>query len=111
MELSKKDKKLAREIIEKGLNLEFERALSRSEQVLKEWRAQALANHEAYQKLYRHIKDYDKRIAQLYDGLRPAAYLEVIAVQYRDGFITDEDIAGLSEEARKVLQRWAAVFE
>ena len=39
MELSKKDKKIAREIIEKGLQKEFAKGLYKFDTILNEWKS------------------------------------------------------------------------
>ncbi len=51
-ELSKKDKKIAREIIARGLNKELKRGLLEFEAILQEWRSTSGDNKEFYHKLY-----------------------------------------------------------
>ncbi len=64
MELSKKDKKVAREIIEKGLQKELENGLLMAEKVLAKWKENVLNNREAYLDLYGKITKLDKHIAR-----------------------------------------------
>jgi hypothetical protein len=48
MQLSKKDKKVAREVIEKGLQREFEKGLSVSNSIIGEWKGKVINNRDAY---------------------------------------------------------------
>ena len=56
MELSKKDKKAALEVIEKGLQREFEKGLSKTEKLLFNLRKGIKNNTETYHAVYKHIK-------------------------------------------------------
>ena len=48
MELSKKNKKIARQIIEKGLQKDYALALLEADTVLHNWKNKTLDNREAY---------------------------------------------------------------
>ena len=84
MELSKADKKAAREIIEKGLQQEFANGLDRSYQILADWKAGNKGTRDTYHALYGHIRDYDKHIARRYDNMSGSKYLFIIAGQIID---------------------------
>lgn len=85
-ELSKREKKIAREAIEKGVLAEFEVGLTEAETIIKEWRKGGLDNRQAYHKLYQAIKDQDKHIARRYDGMRGSRYLLTVAAIFKDGY-------------------------
>ena len=104
MELSKANKKAARQIIEIGLQNEFKNGLSIAAAVIKEWESKAGDNQTYYHSLYSKIKDFDKHIARRYDGMRGSDYLFIIAAQLREGHITENDLAPLSEEVRQQVQ-------
>lgn len=110
MELSKKDKKIAREMIEKGVQIEFVNGLNEANAVIKKWENHTLENREAYHLLFKTIKDFDKHIAQRYDAMTGSRYFLTVVVLYADGIITDEDIMnfspGVNEEIRKMKSLW-----
>ncbi len=81
MELSKSQKRLAREIIEKGLQAEFARGLSAADKILSGWKNQSSGNKEAYHALFHHIWEFDKHIAARYDRITGSRYLFIISEQ------------------------------
>lgn len=105
MELSKKDKKAAREIIEKGLQREFENGLSNADSILQSWKSKSKENKESYHQLYKHIVNFDKHIARRYDGITGSRYLLTITGQLLDNVIHEEDLIDFSEEVRLYLIR------
>ncbi|MFA5973707.1 MAG: hypothetical protein WC780_15255 [Lentimicrobiaceae bacterium] len=107
MELSKKDKKTAREIIEAGLQKEFAKGLFDADSILSKWKNKAIDNRDAYHSLYRQITGFDKHIARRYDDMTGSKYLFIIAAQLRDGVISENDLDGFSEEVRQAIQRIA----
>jgi hypothetical protein len=109
MELSKKDKKTAREIIEAGLQKEFVKGLFDADSILTEWKNKAIDNREAYHSLYKQITGFDKHIARRYDDIRGSTYLFIIAAQLRDGIISENDLNEFSEEVRQAIQRIADI--
>ena len=109
MELSKGEKKLARQCIDKGVQAEFKAALERVKKIVDEWDNAAPDHRETYYKLFKAVNEQDKRIARRYDGMRGSRYLLTVADIYADGQITEEDIAGFSEETKAVLLRWAGI--
>jgi hypothetical protein len=104
MELSKANRKAARQIIEIGLQNEFRKGLSIAAAVIKEWESKAGDNQAYYHSLYSKIRDFDKHIARRYDGMRPSDYLFIIAAQLREGYISENDLASLSEEVKQQVQ-------
>ena len=98
MELSKKDKKIARQIIEIGLQREFEKGLTSFDVILKDWKENKQDNQESYRLLYKKIAAFDKHIVNRYDYLTGSKYFSVVVEQLYSGIITQEDIKELSEE-------------
>ncbi len=105
-ELSKREKKVAREAIEKGVLAEFEVGLKEAETIIKEWRNGKLDKRQAYHKLYQAIKDQDKHIGRRYDGIKGSRYLLTVADILHDGYITDEDVKDFYDETKEVLKSW-----
>ncbi len=102
MELSKSKKKIAREIIVKGLQNEFAKGLSDADKILSAWKNFQSDNRDTYHVLYKHITDFDKHIAMRYDGMTGSRYLLVILRQLQDGMISEKDLENFPIE----LQQW-----
>ena len=109
MELSKKDKKIAREIIEIGLQKELAKGLFDADSIMTEWKNKAIDNREAYNSLYKQITGFDKHIARRYDDMRGSTYLFVIAAQLSDGIITEDDLIEFSPEVKQAVIRIASL--
>ncbi len=69
-EFSKSEKKIARKIIETGLQRDYESSIRDLEKIILRWKSNDLTNKEAYQELYRTVKENDKYIARMYDDMR-----------------------------------------
>ena len=105
MELSKKDKKVAREVIDKGLQREFENGLGKTEELLQIWRKGLKNNNETYHAVYKHIRGFDKHIALRYDNITGSRYLLTITGQLLDGVLHNEDLVDFSEEVQLYLKQ------
>lgn len=105
MELTKADKKAAREIIETGLQNEFKQGLLEAAAIIQEWEKKSGDNREYYHQLFSKIYDFDKHIARRYDYMSGSRYLLIIAAQLNDGVISEADILKLPEEARQAIER------
>ena len=98
MELSKKNKKTAREVIEKGHQADYAKGLKSFDCVLHEWKNKTLSHRDAYMKLYDTVKKYDNQIAKRYDRILGSQYLYILAGQLYDGLITMNDLQNFPEE-------------
>ena len=104
-ELSKKEKKIARACIDKGLDTAFKEGLENCEAVISNWRlGKFSSNKEAYHKLYKTITDKDDAIAGRYDGLRGSGYLLTVAQLFLEKIIAEDDIEGFSDETKAVIR-------
>ena len=103
MELSKQDKKVAREVIEIGLQRDFEYGLGKTEELLLNWR-KGVSNKETYHAVYKHIRSFDKHIALRYDNITGSRYLITITGQLLDEVLHDEDLVNFSEEVQLYLK-------
>lgn len=110
-ELSKADKKIARANIDKGIDAEFREGLETFEAVIRDWRAGKFSsNRDAYHKLFQAVREKDKAIGKRYDDLSGSRWLATVAAILHDGYISKEDIAGFSDEARMTIERWSHTF-
>jgi hypothetical protein len=104
-ELTKKEKKVARACIDKGLDTAFKEGLEKSEMVISDWQQRKFSsNKEAYQKLYKTLTDKDDAIARRYDGLTGSRWLLTVAQLFSEKVITEDDIAGFSDETKAVIR-------
>lgn len=110
MELPKKDKKVAREVIEKGLQIEFLNGLNKAKEVIQNWEKNKMENREAYHLLFSTIYDFDKHIANRYDGMTGSKYFHTVVEQLADGIITEDDLSDfspeVSEKIKEIKKRW-----
>ncbi len=104
MELSKQEKKVAREIIETGLQKEFAKGLFDADTILHQWKNKSTDNRDAYHLLFKKITDFDKHIARRYDGMTGSKYLFVIAAQFQDGIISESDLEKCSERVKQAVK-------
>jgi hypothetical protein len=103
-ELSKKEKKIARVCIDKGLDMAFKDGLVKSESVISDWRqGKFSSNKEAYHKLYKMITDTDDAIGKRYDGLTGSRWLITVAQLFAEKTITEDDIKDFSDETKSVI--------
>ena len=103
-ELSKKDKKTAREIIEKGLQKEYAKGLFQFDSILTKWKDNTLDNKDAYLQLCKELVNYDKHIARRYDDMKGSNYLFIIAAQMLDNIISENDLENFSDEAKQAIK-------
>jgi hypothetical protein len=103
MELSKADKKVARAIIDLGLQRERFDGLNEIDSVLQNWKNKKLDDESAYHLLYKTVIELDKHIARRYDAISGSRYVLVIVSQFRDGVITEEDLSEFSEDTRQSI--------
>ena len=101
--LSKREKKIAREVIEKGLQKEFAKFLNDADMVLRNWKNKETDNRAAYLLLYKTVSDNDKHIARRYDGMKGSMYIDTISAKLADGIISKEDLKEFSEETQNEI--------
>jgi bacterioferritin-associated ferredoxin len=102
-EFSKSQKKVARQLIDKGLQIECGQCLNQVKSLLSKSEGNGLSNHETYLKLYRLIHGFDKQFGRRYDNLTGSRYFMTVLGLYRDDVITDEDLDDFDEETRNKL--------
>ena len=109
MELSKKDKKTCRELIETGLQREFATGLEKAESILCNWKARNKDVKETYYALYGMIRKFDQHIGRRYNGVTGSHYLSCVAGLVMDQIITPEELNPFSDEARAVILRMSSI--
>jgi len=104
MEISKTDKNVAREVIEKALQRDFEEGLVKTEKILQNWREGKKNARETYLSVYKHVKNLDKYIARRYDGMTGSMYLTTVIGLLMDKVIHDEDLNDFSDEVQMYIK-------
>lgn len=102
-DLSKSEKKLCRDLMAKGLENEFEAKIRDVEGFIAKWKNKEATNRETYHAIHGGIRDHRKHLAQLYDGVTGLHYLNTVGSILADGYITEDDIAGFSDENKAYL--------
>ncbi|MGC9374999.1 MAG: hypothetical protein ACP5DQ_08165 [Bacteroidales bacterium] len=110
-QLSKKEKKIAREIIEKGLQTEYKKGIMQLQEIINQWNPALPDHRETYRKLYKTLTDFDKHISFRYDYLSGSKYLVIIAGQLADKVISINDLKEFSDETRDLVIRWSRINE
>lgn len=124
--LTKADKRKCRELIHIGLERECEQFVKEMQELANKPIPQAELNepyceengwsvegpwHKHYIALYKKTLEYDKHVADRYDGMTGGHYIDGVLGLYLDGIITDEEIAPLSDEPREFLRTYTQRFQ
>ena len=105
-ELNKAEKKIARQLIDKGFDIECKTVLDQAAEILSEWKQNGLNNTTAYHKLFIQLQKHDKLIRYRYTEIKGSRYLSIVRAIYEDGQITEDDIKDFSENTRSILNKW-----
>jgi len=106
-ELSKKEKNISRQCIDKGLNIAYTNALNETGLVIQDWRTEKLNTRDAYMKLFKVVEQHDDAIANRYNRLGGSRYLITVAQLYAETVITKDDIKDFSDETKAAIILWA----
>ena len=103
-DLTKSQKKIARQVIEKGLQKEYIDGIIKLDNVISKWKVNALTNQDTWFELCKQLTKHDDHIADRYNNMGGSKYLSVIAGQLADGVINRDDLHDFDEEVtNKVL--------
>jgi len=104
-ELPKKDKKVARQLMDKGLLIEFERGLKSFDAILQKWKTENGDVKETYYAIFSAVKDFDKHIARRYDGISGSRYLQTVVAQLVDDVYDISETDAFSPEVKEQTLR------
>lgn len=105
VELSKPQKKIAREIIEKGLQREYENGILKIDKIINEWKINKIDNRDAYHQIYNSVIDFDKHISRRYDNIKGSTYLLIIILQLTDKIISIDEIAEFNKDVKNYIKK------
>jgi hypothetical protein len=108
---SKRDKKLLRDIIEKGLQKEFKSGIEQLETIIRVWRQRQIDTSDVYRQLNQTMSEHDKSIARRYDQITDSNYIQIVAAQMADELIDETDLQELSEDIRHNIIQWSNVWK
>jgi len=103
--LSKSQKKIARELIRKGLLIECNSCLDRLENLLVLREKEELSSHDIYLKVFKKINSFDHLIQRRYDGMTGSRYLPTIIELCYNKILNDEDIARFDPEIQEYIHK------
>lgn len=104
-ELSKREKKIAKACIDKGLEAEFKEGLENFHAIIQDWRSGKFAsNKEAYHQLFKAVDKKDNAISRRYDGLSGSRWLITVIQLLHEGYISEDDIKDFSDETKEVIK-------
>ena len=103
IELTKQQKKIARNLINLGLQRECAKFMQSTKDFMNK-NASAEDAHDAYLNLYKRIDNFDEHIAQRYDGISGGQYYITVYSLYFDGVLGDEDIREFDDEIYNKLK-------
>jgi len=103
-QLTKREKKIAREIIDKGLIAEFEKGLSTFDMTLNDWKSNKKGTKEAYYELFEKLKRFDKLIEQRYDNMSGSRYLITVIEIVRDGFVKIQETEKFESKTKEIIK-------
>jgi len=107
-ELSKSQKKIARKVMDKGLDNHYTRALSDVKTIIKKWDSGEFeSNRDEYMKLFKTVDKNDYDIARIYNDKGGSRWVEVMAEQLQVGVISPEDLNEFDEDVRKTILLWS----
>jgi hypothetical protein len=110
-ELPKSQKKIARQIIETGLQREYQSGIEKADAVIEKWKSGKMDNQKAYISIYRKLISHDKHLARRYDNMSGSKYLMIISGQVADGIVSFDELSELNNEAREVVKNWLGIIE
>lgn len=108
MEFTKAENKIAKVIIEIALQRELAKELEEFSAILEKWKCQNQIDHRnSYYELFNSVKDFDKHLANRYDGLKNSIFQGTLIGLLADKVIDKTDLMDFSEVRRNQLLAWA----
>ena len=98
LELTKSQKKIARQVIEKGLQKEYIDGIIKLDNVISKWKVNVLTNRDAWFELCKQLTKHDDHIADRYNNMGGSKYLYVIAGQLASGVINRNNLTDFDED-------------
>jgi hypothetical protein len=102
--LSKSQKKIARIVMDKGIDKHYFNSLKDAGTIILKWQNGAFKdNKEAYMSLFNCVRLNDDKIAEIYNDKGGSRWVEVMALQLADGVITTDDLKDFDPEVKDAI--------
>ena len=101
--LPKSQKKIARKIIDKGLQKDYANGLLKVKTLLNNWSTELPDHREIYMKVYKTVKDHDKGIARKFNNVTGSKYVFTIVILLLEGLISEEDLDEFSPPIKEKI--------
>ena len=111
MELSKKQKKIARELIQLGHYRECKSFTDEIAQFTNSLEWATSDPQDICHKLYKKITSFDKHLLKRYGNMGSSHYFSIVYVLFYDGILTTEDISRFDVEVQDKLLELKKSFE
>jgi len=111
IELSKSQKKIARELIKLGLHRECKSFTNKIAEFTSGSGWNTGDPHELYLELYKKVTSFDKHIAKRYNDITGSRYLMTVFGLFQDGVLTMEDIVRFDIEVQNELLRMKKIYD
>lgn len=98
-ELSKLQKRIARQVIDIGLMRELENSLGEIDHEIQQWK-EVKDTKTTYHSVYQKLTKFNKHIARRYDEMKGSTYLFILAGLLADGIISDEELNVFDQEVK-----------
>lgn len=102
-ELTKPQKKIARRVMDKGIENHYKRGLTSAEEIIQKWRKDKLSITDAYMQLYKSVQRIDKHIGKVYNDKGGSRWVEIMAIQLSDGVISVSDLDEFDQELQDII--------
>lgn len=103
IELTKSQKKIARELIDYSLQKDCAGFLGEVEAFMNNRDREGKSPHKLYLDLFRKVDSFDSFVARRYDNVRGSTYFSTLVGLLIDKVLVEEDLAPFDEEMRQKL--------
>jgi len=101
--IAEKDWKLLRAWKKEKLEITCNQMLDRLATITADREA---GSHQAYLKLFEAIREEDHRLGDMFDDLKRSSAMLKLAYWERNGLLSEQELAQLSDETRSFIQRF-----
>jgi hypothetical protein len=102
-DLTKGEKKSARFIMDKGLENEYKEGLELALDIVEKWKDSHKKPRAAYMELIKGLDRIDKNISRRHDGKGGSRYVEIIASQLADNYISIKDLEPFHDKTKNLI--------
>ena len=108
-DLTKAQKKVARRVMDKGIENHYMRGLTSAENIIKIWQRSELDTTDAYMQLYKSVQHIDKHIGLIYNDKGGSRWVEIMAAQLADGVISVNDLDEFEQDLQEIIIRFSGI--